>query len=516
MRLGIVKLENIRFRLSLRSPFLIFVIVEQKETTHKTFGAILRLTGMLGSVHGFGILSSLVRNKLTAVLLGPAGMGLISLYNTALKLVSDISNLGIPTSSVKCMAEVDTGRQKEIVRLTRSLTLFTAVAGMLLMCLCAPLLSRAYFGEEGQSGAFVALSVVVLLSIFSAGEIAVLKGTGFVRAIAHQGVIASVGAVLIVLPFYYYRGVEGIVPALITLQFFVAGVVSCFSMRKFPYRIGIPDKAHYHRARAMVRVGLAFLLTGAVSSAFEFSVRSYMMNFGSLADVGFYNSGYFIVTTYAAVFFAGLDSDFYPQLSSVKGNAETSALVNARIIVTMQLLSPMLLLFMAAMPLIIPLVYSERFLPAVGYSQLVVLSVLFRGVTLPLEYIALARGRGFVYFLTEGCYSVLTLAGVIVGYHFYGLNGAGWGMAMASAFSLLADCLIVRHYFGYVLTFEIVRLLAECLLLHLAVLAAMWLLPAGWSVGITVALVAAGLWRLWLFVRNRTDLLKRKKQKKDE
>jgi O-antigen/teichoic acid export membrane protein len=47
------------------------------------------------------IIISIVRTKLIAVFIGPAGMGIISLLNSAINIISGVSGLGIETSAVK-------------------------------------------------------------------------------------------------------------------------------------------------------------------------------------------------------------------------------------------------------------------------------------------------------------------------------------------------------------------------------------------------------------------------------
>ena len=57
-----------------------------------SYNHILRYTGLFGGVQGLNILVGVVRNKLVAMILGPDGMGLISLFNSTLKLMSDSTN----------------------------------------------------------------------------------------------------------------------------------------------------------------------------------------------------------------------------------------------------------------------------------------------------------------------------------------------------------------------------------------------------------------------------------------
>ena len=82
---------------------------------NNSYRHILKYTGVFGSVQGLNVLVSLVRNKFVALLLGPSGMGLVSLLNTAMSFISQASNLGIAVSAVRHIAELyDAGDEKRL------------------------------------------------------------------------------------------------------------------------------------------------------------------------------------------------------------------------------------------------------------------------------------------------------------------------------------------------------------------------------------------------------------------
>ena len=68
---------------------------------------ILKATGLFGGVQSITVLCSLVRNKVIAVLLGPEGVGIISLFNSATDVVSSVTGLGLRQSGVR---DVSAGR----------------------------------------------------------------------------------------------------------------------------------------------------------------------------------------------------------------------------------------------------------------------------------------------------------------------------------------------------------------------------------------------------------------------
>lgn len=79
------------------------------------------------------ILVGIVRNKLVAMILGPDGMGLISLFNSTIKLVSDSTNFGVSVSAVKNISEdLDSGDEQmleEHIKFLRSFQLVSWTFG---------------------------------------------------------------------------------------------------------------------------------------------------------------------------------------------------------------------------------------------------------------------------------------------------------------------------------------------------------------------------------------------------
>lgn len=73
----------------------------KKSGRSSSYGNILKNTGLFGGVQALNILVGVVRNKLVALILGPQGMGLMSLFNSTTKLVGDSTNFGIAMSGVR-------------------------------------------------------------------------------------------------------------------------------------------------------------------------------------------------------------------------------------------------------------------------------------------------------------------------------------------------------------------------------------------------------------------------------
>lgn len=119
-----------------------------------SYSHILKYTGLFGSVQGLGILVGVLRNKFTALFLGPSGMGLLSLFSSTISVLSSACNFGIPTSGVKFISEKEhaaDGSQSEkadiagAVLLVRTYSLLAAFFGAIVCVLLGPLLNGFTF-----------------------------------------------------------------------------------------------------------------------------------------------------------------------------------------------------------------------------------------------------------------------------------------------------------------------------------------------------------------------------------
>ena len=115
----------------------------------KIYSHVLKFTGLFGGVQGLNVLIGLVRNKFVALLLGPGGMGLVSLFNTTVQLISQATHLGIWFSAVRHISEYydagDMEKAAHYVKVVRGWCLLTALLGMLLCVVLGPFLSNTTF-----------------------------------------------------------------------------------------------------------------------------------------------------------------------------------------------------------------------------------------------------------------------------------------------------------------------------------------------------------------------------------
>lgn len=417
------------------------------------YSHVLKFTGLFGGVQGLNVLIGLVRNKFVALLLGPGGMGLVSLFNTTVQLISQATHLGISFSAVRHISEYydaeNTEKVAHYVKVVRGWCLLTALVGMLVCVVLGPFLSSATFSWGDHTLHFVLLAPAIGMIAITGGETAILKGQRKLGALALVQIVAALASLVISIPIYYFFWQAGIVPVIVLMAFVTMCATLWFSLRLFPLQFG-GTYGILGEGMEMVRLGVAYTLAAVIGAASEMLIRSYLNVVGDLDVLGLYNAGYMLTITYAGMVFSAMETDYYPRLSAVQHDIRaTNETVNRQMEVSLLLVSPMLAALIIALPVVVPLLFSQEFLPVVGMAQVAALAMYMKVLTLPVAYITLARGYSLSYLFLETSYFVAFVILIFFGYRYWGLFGTGVAITLAHVFEFLLVNAYAYKKYGY-------------------------------------------------------------------
>ena len=200
----------------------------------------------------------------------------------------------------------------------------------------------------------------------------------------------------------------------------------------------------------MVRLGVPYILANVVNAAVGMGLGLYIARAGSLADVGLYNMGYNLVFMYAGIIFTAVEADYFPRLSAVGDDTEwMNVVINRQIKVGVLLMSPFLVLFVLAMPIVVRILYSDAFLPMVGMAICASMHLFFKSMTLPVAYISLSKGDALVFFCMEVAYDAFMAVCVMAGYAYGGVLGTGVALALAGVFDWVLINLVYGRRYGF-------------------------------------------------------------------
>ena len=406
---------------------------------------LLKVTTLFGSVQGLNILMNLIRAKLAAMLLGPAGIGLDSIYNETREFIHSTTNLGMDQSGTREIAK-STGAPDlaDSVTLTRSWIMLLAVFGMLVTAIFAYPLSWMLFSDGDHTWQIVALSPAVAFSTLTCGELTVLRGLQQMKTIAGVSVLHVVLGVLTTIPLYYIWGMDGIIGALVLMTLSLAVVTMIYSYRIHPPKFCFV-KAFLAKGRQMLVLGMSFVIAGFIANLGKLAVKAYINVNGSLDDVGLYSAGLTLTLMISNVVFASLENEFYPRLSSIFMDKTQRYLAIVRQMkVGLAIITPITIVAIVLMPWIVPILLSDEFSTIVPMAQIASVGLIFRALYLPAALVPMAAGESKIYLLLQAVSYVSFVPAIILGYHFGGITGTGIGLLVNHIMDVVVNMAVLK------------------------------------------------------------------------
>lgn len=465
-----------------------------------TYDHIIKYTSLFGGVQGLTMLVGVIRNKLAATLLGPSGLALINIYNNVIKLLNNSTNFGISFSAVRNVSELfdegDSEKISKFVDTVRTWSLMTAVFGMIVCCAISPLLSQWTFKNYEYTAIFCAISPIVAMMSITGGEIAILKGLRQLKRVALISVFGAASTLVLSTPLYVFWGAKGIVPALLLSNLAVTCIHLRYSTKTYPWHATWRSKNNILNGIPMIKLGIAFIVAGVFGQGAELIIRIALLDFGGLADVGLYNSGYVMAVTYASVVFVAIEADYFPRLSaSCSDKTRMNVTINRQIEACVLLISPFLTIFVMAMPLIVQILYTDKFTPAIPMATCATLYMFFKSLTLPAAYLPLANGDSKMYLITELIYDVFVAVAIPIGYKIYGLTGTGLALSAGGLVDFLVIHITYRWKYGFRFDFKPAFLYsAQLLLLIGCILSSFSESPiTKWSIGLLCICISVAI-----------------------
>ena len=150
------------------------------QDNQSSYRSIFKSTSLFGGVQVYQILIQIIKSKIIAVLLGPAGVGIIGLFQSGLDLVRNLTSMGLSSSAVRDVSEAngagDILRISRVLSVVKKLSWITGILGSVIVLIASPILSKTLFGNQDYTLPFIFLSITLLLDQLSAGQKVILQG----------------------------------------------------------------------------------------------------------------------------------------------------------------------------------------------------------------------------------------------------------------------------------------------------------------------------------------------------
>lgn len=393
---------------------------------------------VIGSAQAVNIFISILRMKILALLLGPTGVGLLSIYHSFQGMVMTATGLGLETSAVRQIASFKR-EERTLSRVRRVLLAAHLVQGMLAMLgvwLLRADISEWLFADRAYSTEVGLIGLSILFGLLGSAQTGLLHGMRRIGDLARVTVWSAVSATAVGLAAVWFHGQAGLVWFVVVqpLATILVGI-------RYTRRLPKPSAPYptilevWKLWKPMVTLGVSFMLGGLATTATLLIVRSQITQELGLGAAGQFAAAWGITITYVGFMLGAMAADYYPRLTEVINDpAAATQLINDQAQLGLAISGPVLLLLIGLAPWVISLLYSSAFGAAVELLQWQTVGNIFKIASWPLRFSVVAAARSKTFLLLELSFNVVFL-------------GAAWLMLptlglTATAIAFLAGYLV--------------------------------------------------------------------------
>lgn len=467
-------------------------------TAAESYRQIVRSSLIIGGSTIINILIGLLRTKAVALLLGPAGVGLIGLLQNLMNVAANVAALGLRTAGTRQIAKAVGRNDVHAIAATRLAlfwgTITLALVGAAGIWLLRNLLAAQVLADPGRATQVGWLAFGVAMSVAASSQSALLTGLRRIGDLARISLASSILATI--------AGVAAVLisPDYGLVVFVLATPVSSFILGLWVVRrLGrletpsISLVVVFAQLGKMLQLGAAFMIAGVATLLGELAVRTLISRGPGAGALGEFQASWTISVTYTGLVLGAMGADYYPRLASAIHDADAAnRLVNEQTEVALLLAGPMFIGVIGIAPWIIEALYSKDFHEAAAILQWQALGDILKIASWPLGYFILAFANARMYLLSEITANAVFVAVAWFALPRMGIEATGVSFLLMYALYLPFAFWISFRRSGFVWTRRVtVHFTALVVTAIVVFLTAGWSQKGGAIIGSVAALIAA-------------------------
>ena len=427
-----------------------------------SYGQILKSSALIGGSQVLNVSIGICRTKMMALLLGPAGLGLVGVYSSIVDLTQNVAGMGVNSSGVRQIAEAvgsgDNDRIQLTVAILRKTSIVLGLLGALLLIVLSRQVSRFTFGTEKHVLPVCVLSVAVFCKLVSGGQGALIQGMRRIADLAKMNVLgASFGGVAGIVLVYAFRE-DGIVLYVVALTA-MAIFMSWWYSRKIRIKaLRISMLQVRDEAAGLLKLGFAFMISSMMTLGVAYAVRVILLRRLGLQATGLYQSAWTLGGMYVGFILQAMAADFYPRLTaSINDHTTCNRLVNEQAQVGLLLAAPGVIATLTFAGLVVRAFYSAHFAASVPILRWICLGTTLQVISWPMGFIIVAKGKQNLFIFSEVAWAVVSLGLAWTCIRYFGVSGAGIAFFASYIFHAFMTYALVRPLSGFCWSTENVR-----------------------------------------------------------
>lgn len=380
-------------------------------TAAASYRQILRSTTIVGGATIASLLFGLIRMKVLALIVGPAGVGLFAVLFTLFTTGSTIAGLNLQAGGVRQVGGTAPGspeRDRAEAGLWL-LTFFMAVVGAAGFWI----FERFFYlpaAAIAEYPAFPWLAIAVGLNTIAVSQIVLLQVDGRIGDIARVRIWAALLTTLVAVVAVLLAGTRGLYAAVLGTPL-ASVVVGMLYRRAKTWRVPRLGAWVWQEWRGLAGLSLGVTVAAVIGSAGQLLVRSLIDHQAGLSAVGLFQAAWTISYMNLSIVLTAMAMDYFPRLSAQSEDSQAmSALFNQQLHVAVILAGPMLAFVLAAAPILTTVLYSSSFAASAPVLQWQLAGDVWKLVAWALGFVLLARRATIAYIVAELVFDAVMLA----------------------------------------------------------------------------------------------------------
>jgi len=479
---------------------------------------LFKITATLGFSNSIAFASSLIKNKLIAVFLGTAGMGIVSQLSGLLTFLSNLGTLGMQQSVTKFSAagmlkDKDTKIDSENIL---SIALFLVGSITLTLLLFAVVFNKAIsfliFSDSSYGSGIIIIAVSLPFLAFATIFNYYFKGIGNIRLLFKASILSSLIGVVIAFFLIFFMGIKGAVLQIFTTVFIsclIFYLFYCFLQGKRRRKLNIFNIFNLSHAKSTIKElfkhGSVIYISNALLPLSLLIIRSLIIkNFG-IEQTGIFQSVMLISVIFISFPSEALWAAYFPDISKDK-NIESQKEKMIRFMNFLVLIGvPAITFAVLFRSIFINILFSSRFMSAASYFPIRLLGdfIYMLGSAIGLIFFANSFFREVLFFSV--LWNFLLVAFSIILMKLLGFQGIFIAYVLASLVILIFQAVILRKRVKIIIGYKelsriflsIISVSVVCLIAVKGLSAYLYFLPLA-------------VWFCLFFKKFRTVLLRRK------
>ncbi len=379
---------------------------------------LVRSTAILGLGSAATVVAAILRAKILAAWLGPAGTGVLAQLAGLTAVLVPLATLGAGNGIITMIADGrargDLARVRRVTRTALTLAWMVGLGLALLTIALSPWLAEGIFRDRALVWAIWAGAVTVPLSAVASHQITMLQGHQAVRAMASQSALIAATGIATIVPLAWFYGVKGAVAHLVLLA-----AVNVWLSRRFlrpltprPPADAVGPERLVDRSLLgpIARYGGSALLVGLSSTLTLLILRSILVGKMGLSQNGIYQVCVGVSGLTMPLILNSITATVWPEIAAKPRDADAVGPMAGGIRLAFLLSTGVSALLLVGAPIWVRLFYSEQFLPALDLLPFQFLGDYFRTAAWMFGIWLVPRERLRPWVLFDIVYGVVLLS----------------------------------------------------------------------------------------------------------